>query len=118
MIVRCDSTKAMHNGNKVAAIKVVRTLTNLGLKEAKDLVEATHFDLNIQEGYLREPFPTVEIAIERLQELGVGVEDYGPGGAVANTTICMLEDALHEAVSLKSYDIAEDILALIKKWRK
>ncbi len=30
-----------HGANKVGVIKVVRTITNLGLKEAKDLVEAT-----------------------------------------------------------------------------
>ena len=30
-----------HGANKVGVIKVVRTITNLGLKEAKDLVEGT-----------------------------------------------------------------------------
>ncbi len=30
-----------HGANKVGVIKVMRTITNLGLKEAKDLVEGT-----------------------------------------------------------------------------
>jgi len=107
----------MARGKKVQAIKIVRALTNLGLKEAKDLVETTVFDLDIYEAGLREPFPTVEHAIQTLRDVGVSVES-NLATAASATTLCMLEDALHEAVSLKTYEIAEDILALIKKWRK
>jgi ribosomal protein L7/L12 len=33
---------ALANGNKIAAIKLVREFTRLGLKEAKDVVEGTY----------------------------------------------------------------------------
>ena len=54
---------------KIAILKVVRTLTGLGLKEAKDLVEAT--PKNIKEGASKED---VEAAKKQLEEAGAKVK--------------------------------------------
>ncbi|MHC9056605.1 50S ribosomal protein L7/L12 [Pantoea sp. y20] len=54
--------------NKVAVIKAVRTATGLGLKEAKDLVEATG---TIKEGISKEDAAALEAA---LKEAGAEVE--------------------------------------------
>lgn len=55
--------------NKVAVIKVVRQLTGLGLKEAKDLVEAIPAD--VKEGL---PKAEAEAAKKQLEEAGAAVE--------------------------------------------
>ena len=54
---------------KIAILKVVRTLTGLGLKEAKDLVEST--PKNIKEGASKED---VEAAKKLLEEAGAKVK--------------------------------------------
>ena len=54
---------------KIQVIKVVRELTTLGLKEAKDLVESS--PVNILEGV---PKDAAESAKEKLQEQGATVE--------------------------------------------
>ena len=54
---------------KIAVLKVVRTLTGLGLKEAKDLVEST--PKNIKEGASKED---VESAKKQLEEAGAKVK--------------------------------------------
>ena len=54
--------------NKVAVIKAVRTATGLGLKEAKDLVEATGV---IKEGISNDDAAALEAA---LKEAGAEVE--------------------------------------------
>jgi large subunit ribosomal protein L7/L12 len=54
---------------KIAVLKVVRTLTGLGLKEAKDLVEAT--PKNIKEGASKDE---VEAAKKQLEEAGANVK--------------------------------------------
>ncbi|MBA2489335.1 MAG: 50S ribosomal protein L7/L12 [Chloroflexi bacterium] len=48
--------------NKIPVIKVVRELTGLGLKEAKDLVDA--FPKAIKEGVAREEADRVKAALE------------------------------------------------------
>jgi large subunit ribosomal protein L7/L12 len=55
--------------NKINVIKAVRELTNLGLKEAKDLVEAA--PANIKEGISKED---AEAARAKLAEAGATVE--------------------------------------------
>ncbi|MCL2701870.1 MAG: 50S ribosomal protein L7/L12 [Phycisphaerae bacterium] len=55
--------------NKINVIKVVRTLTNLGLKEAKDLVEGA--PKNVKEGVSKED---AEKAKKELEAAGAGVE--------------------------------------------
>ena len=54
--------------NKIAVIKVVRELTNLGLKEAKDMVEGT--PATVLEGAKKED---AEAAKEKLEEAGAAV---------------------------------------------
>ena len=54
---------------KIAILKVVRTLTGLGLKEAKDLVEST--PKNIKEAASKDD---VEAAKKQLEEAGAKVK--------------------------------------------
>jgi large subunit ribosomal protein L7/L12 len=51
--------------NKVAVIKVVRTVTGLGLKEAKDLVEAA--PSTVKEGVKKDEAETIK---KQLEEAG------------------------------------------------
>jgi len=55
--------------NKVAVIKVVRTVTGLGLKEAKDLVESA--PSAIKEGVPKDEAETIK---KQLEEAGAKVE--------------------------------------------
>ena len=55
--------------NKIPVIKVVRELTGLGLKEAKDLVDAT--PKAVKEGVAREEADKIKAALE---EVGAKVE--------------------------------------------
>jgi large subunit ribosomal protein L7/L12 len=55
--------------NKINVIKAVRELTNLGLKEAKDLVEAA--PTNVKEGISKED---AEAARAKLAEAGATVD--------------------------------------------
>lgn len=54
---------------KIAVLKVVRTITGLGLKEAKDLVEST--PKNIKEGASKDE---VESAKKQLEDAGAKVK--------------------------------------------
>ena len=56
-------------GNKVAVIKVVRAITSLGLKEAKDLVEGA--PVNIKESV---PKDEAEDLKKQLEEAGAAVD--------------------------------------------
>ncbi len=55
--------------NKIQVIKVVRELTNLGLKEAKDLVEGA--PKPVKEGVSKEESQTIK---KKLEEVGATVE--------------------------------------------
>ena len=55
--------------NKINVIKAVREITTLGLKEAKDLVEAA--PANVKEGIGKAD---AEAAVKKLQEAGATVE--------------------------------------------
>ena len=55
--------------NKINVIKAVREVTTLGLKEAKDLVEAA--PTNVKEGIGKAD---AEAAVKKLQEAGATVE--------------------------------------------
>ena len=55
--------------NKINVIKAVREITALGLKEAKDLVEAA--PTNVKEGIAKAD---AEDAVKKLQEAGATVE--------------------------------------------
>jgi large subunit ribosomal protein L7/L12 len=55
--------------NKINVIKAVREITSLGLKEAKDLVEAA--PTNVKEAIAKSD---AEAAVKKLQEAGATVE--------------------------------------------
>jgi large subunit ribosomal protein L7/L12 len=55
--------------NKINVIKAVREVTTLGLKEAKDLVEAT--PTNVKEGINKAD---AEAVMKKLQEAGATAE--------------------------------------------
>ena len=58
-----------HGANKVGVIKVVREITGLGLKEAKDLVEAT--PANIKDGIAKKDAEEIK---KKLDEAGATSE--------------------------------------------
>jgi large subunit ribosomal protein L7/L12 len=60
---------ASAGGNKIAVIKEVRTMTNLGLKEAKDLVDAA--PKSIKEGVAKEEAEEMK---KKLEAAGATVE--------------------------------------------
>ncbi|HUF72200.1 MAG TPA: 50S ribosomal protein L7/L12 [Gammaproteobacteria bacterium] len=64
-----DVVMSSFGENKVAVIKVVRTLTGLGLKEAKDLVESAPSP--IKEGVPKEEAEGIK---KQLEEAGAKVE--------------------------------------------
>jgi large subunit ribosomal protein L7/L12 len=64
-----DVVMSSFGEKKVGAIKVVRALTGLGLKEAKDLVEAV--PANIKEGVSKDEAEDVK---KQLEEAGATVE--------------------------------------------
>ena len=64
-----DVSLTSFGGNKVAVIKVVREITGLGLKEAKDLVESA--PSNVKEGVNKEEAEEIK---KKLEEAGASVE--------------------------------------------
>ena len=64
-----DVIMTSFGGNKVAVIKAVRTITGLGLKEAKDLVEGA--PAPIKEGVSKDEAEEVK---KQLEEAGASVE--------------------------------------------
>ena len=55
--------------NKVGVIKAIRTITGLGLKEAKDLVEGV--PTNVKEGVTKDEAASIK---KQLEEAGAAVE--------------------------------------------
>ena len=64
-----DVVMSSFGANKVAVIKVVRALTGLGLKEAKELVEGA--PSNIKEGVSKDEAEGIK---KQLEEAGAAVE--------------------------------------------
>jgi len=64
-----DVVMTSFGGNKVSVIKAVRTITGLGLKEAKDLVEGVPSP--IKEGATKDEAEEVK---KQLEEAGASVE--------------------------------------------
>jgi large subunit ribosomal protein L7/L12 len=64
-----DVVMSSFGENKVAVIKVVRSVTGLGLKEAKDLVEGA--PSNVKEGVPKEEAETIK---KQLEEAGAKVD--------------------------------------------
>jgi len=64
-----DVVMTSFGGQKVPVIKVVREITGLGLKEAKDLVESA--PANIKEGVTKDEADEI---MKKLEEAGASVE--------------------------------------------
>ena len=64
-----DVVLTAFGGNKIAVIKVVREVTSLGLKEAKDLVEAA--PKAVKEGVNKDEADTIK---KKFEEAGATVE--------------------------------------------
>ena len=64
-----DVVMSSFGDNKVAVIKAVRTITGLGLKEAKDMVESA--PATVKEGATKEEAEEVK---KQLEEAGAAVE--------------------------------------------
>ncbi len=64
-----DVVMTSFGGNKVSVIKVVRAITGLGLKEAKDLVEGA--PAPVKEGVSKDEAEDVK---KQLEEAGASVE--------------------------------------------
>jgi len=64
-----DVVMSSFGENKVSVIKVIRTVTGLGLKEAKDLVESA--PSNVKEGISKDEAEQVK---KQLEEAGAKVE--------------------------------------------
>ena len=64
-----DVVMSSFGENKVSVIKVIRTVTGLGLKEAKDLVESA--PSNVKEGISKDEAEEVK---KQLEEAGAKVE--------------------------------------------
>lgn len=64
-----DVVMSSFGSNKVAVIKVVRAITGLGLKEAKELVEGA--PSNIKEGVSKDEAEDIK---KQLEEAGAAVE--------------------------------------------
>jgi large subunit ribosomal protein L7/L12 len=64
-----DVVMTSFGGNKVAVIKVVRAITGLGLKEAKDMVESA--PSTIKEGASKADSENIK---KQLEEAGAAVE--------------------------------------------
>jgi len=94
---------------KVTAIKAVRALTYLGLKEAKDLVEKEKFSLTPASGLTENE---TAVLIRTLRGTGVEVVK---ASTKTSLTLSMLEDALGEAVFEKDYELAGEILEVLKR---
>ena len=64
-----DVVMSSFGANKVSVIKVVRAITSLGLKEAKELVESA--PTNVKEGVSKDEAEDVK---KQLEEAGASVE--------------------------------------------
>jgi large subunit ribosomal protein L7/L12 len=64
-----DVVMSSFGENKVGVIKVVRTVTGLGLKEAKDLVEGA--PSTVKEGVTKDEAETIK---KQLEEAGASVQ--------------------------------------------
>jgi large subunit ribosomal protein L7/L12 len=64
-----DVVMKSFGGNKIAVIKVIREITGLGLKEAKDMVESS--PANVKEAVSKDEAEDVK---KKLEEAGAEVE--------------------------------------------
>ncbi len=102
----CNSS---HIQNKIGAIKAVRALSGMGLKDAKDLVETDgdwdfEMDSTLGDDDRNHEIKNLREAIVRVTESGV-----------TSISFSIMEDAMHEALVERKYDLAQDILDTLKK---
>ena len=64
-----DVVLADHGANKISVIKVVREITGLGLKEAKDMVDGA--PKTVKEGVAKEEAEEMK---KKLEEVGAKIE--------------------------------------------
>ena len=106
----CNSAHNPGIHNKIGAIKAVRALSGIGLKDAKDLVETDgDWDFEI-DSTLGDDDRNDEI--KNLKDSGVSVIE---SGASTSISFSIMEDAMHEALVERKYDLAQDILDTLKK---
>ena len=101
--------------NKVAAIKALRTLTCLGLKEAKEMVEAvaddhktkiTSLDLH-ENGNLNE-------ALDTLRRSGINAKVTGSNNPARNAIAEELQKLVTMATLAAQYDLSHSILNILE----
>ena len=103
--------------NKVAAIKGVRTLTGLGLKEAKDLVECInpghteviHVDAGILEPYYSE-------ALQLIKDSGLRVSTPVINNAARRDIGEQLRQVVTYATMTAQYDISRVLINIIETY--
>ncbi len=120
--------------NKIPVIKVVRELTGLGLKEAKDLVDAT--PKAVKEGVTKDEAEKIKAALEEQGRQGrdqVDAESAGAGAAhpcVARSAgrsrtfrcardrarLCAFGCARHSAGKARPDDVRRFFAPLPRKW--
>ena len=111
---------------KIACIKIVRRLSDMGLKEAKDLVEETmdldsintHSEVELREADNREDNFIPNVSIKDLRDLGTTVEAMVPGYASSRkAAISSLREALKYAVAAEDDDMALGIVGVLKAYK-
>lgn len=94
---------------KVQAIKAIRTITGLGLKEAKDAIEGA------------EVHPTkIDVGLASAFEISTFTDELNMiGFAVTKdtTSINKLVSIAVESVESQNYDLAIDLIQVLKKYR-
>lgn len=94
---------------KVQAIKAIRTITGLGLKEAKDAIEGA------------EVHPTkIDVGTASAFEISVFTKELDEVGFIVTkdaTSINKLVSIAVESVESQNYDLAIDIIQVLKKYR-
>ena len=107
-------------GQKVACIKAIRTLTGLGLKEAKDLVDVCQdgksavIDVSdVQIAYLRDNGRTVENELRNIRDAGYNVEAIGD---VTDVIMLQLTTLAKEAVDASKFGLAHDLINALERW--
>ena len=105
--------------NKVAAIKALRQLTGLGLKEAKDAVEDVmvghRIECSVLSGYDVESHNSEEYRV--LEQEGIGA--VSPRDVLAREAIIIpLKELVSMATCESQYELARDILTVLEKHDK
>ncbi len=103
--------------DKVTPIKAIRIITGLGLKEAKDLVDAAMNGQRVSfeeqdERYRNASIPySCDAELDNIRRVGLSVVEF----AIANFEILEKVKSLSvEAVGASEYDVAISLLEILK----